>query len=38
MTAPGWPEAFHDSVLAVCWTFLVWRFGAGCFAWWKANW
>ena len=24
-----WPEAFYDSVLAICWTFIVWRGGGG---------
>lgn len=38
VTSLGWPEAFHESVLAVCWTFLAWRVGAGAFARWKENW
>lgn len=24
-----WPEAFVTSVQYVCWTFIVWRMGAG---------
>lgn len=34
----SWPEAFYQGVTAVCWTFLAWRAGAGCFAKWKDNW
>jgi hypothetical protein len=28
-----WPEAFYDSVCAVCWTFIIWRVGAFTAAW-----
>jgi hypothetical protein len=30
-----WPEAFYKSIEGVCWTFIVWRIGAGAFAVWK---
>ncbi len=30
-----WPEAFYKAVESICWTFIVWRFGAGCLAVWK---
>lgn len=28
-----WPEAFHDGVVWVCMSFLVWRVGAFCARW-----
>lgn len=34
----SWPEAFHESVLAVCYAFLVWRLGAAAFDRWKDSW
>ena len=37
MTPLAWPEAFYESVLAVCWTFIAWRVGAGAFAWWRES-
>jgi len=30
-----WPEALYRSVEAVCYTFIVWRVGAGAFACWR---
>lgn len=34
----SWPQAFNESVLALCYTFLAWRVGAGLFARWKESW
>lgn len=30
-----WPEAFLKGVEAICWTFIIWRVGAGMMVVWK---
>ncbi len=34
----NWPETVDHCVVCVCWTFIVWRAGAGLFARWKDSW
>jgi hypothetical protein len=33
----SWPQAFYDGVCVVCWTFIIWRVGAGVLAIWAVK-